>query len=112
MRNMGLVFVALRFRLVGGITVHGVLDLPATDLIAMFRITPQEGIDSEECAAAVAGESSTATWTDRLTASDLYRAKAYRVDAVPNTGRGTKTEAQYFDYIAYHATDKGEGERY
>ena len=84
----------------------------ATDLIAMFRITPQEGIDSEECAAAVAGESSTATWTDRLTASDLYRAKAYRVDAVPNTGRGTKTEAQYFAYIAYHATDKGEGERY
>jgi ribulose-bisphosphate carboxylase large chain len=76
-----------------------------TDVIAMFRITPQEGVDSEECAAAVAGESSTATWTvvwtDRLTACDLYRAKAYRVDAVPNTGPGTKTEAQYFAYIAY-----------
>ena len=76
-----------------------------TDVIAMFRITPQEGVDAEECAAAVAGESSTATWTvvwtDRLTACDLYRAKAYRVDAVPNTGAGTKTEAQYFAYIAY-----------
>ena len=76
-----------------------------TDVIAMFRITPQEGVDSEECAAAVAGESSTATWTvvwtDRLTACDLYRAKAYRVDAVPNTGPGTRTEAQYFAYIAY-----------
>ncbi len=71
----------------------------------MFRMTPQEGVDSEECAAAVAGESSTATWTvvwtDRLTACDLYRAKAYRVDAVPNTGPGTKTEQQYFAYIAY-----------
>ena len=76
-----------------------------TDLIAMFRMTPQEGVDSEECAAAVAGESSTATWTvvwtDRLTACDLYRAKAYRVDPVPNTGPGTKTEQQYFAYIAY-----------
>ena len=76
-----------------------------TDVIAMFRITPQEGVDSEECAAAVAGESSTATWTvvwtDRLTACDMYRAKAFRVDSVPNTGPGTKTEQQYFAYIAY-----------
>ena len=76
-----------------------------TDLIAMFRITPQEGVDEEEAAAAVAGESSTATWTvvwtDRLTACEMYRAKAYRVDAVPNTGPGTKTDAQYFAYIAY-----------
>ncbi len=76
-----------------------------TDVIALFRITPQEGVDPEEAAAAVAGESSTATWTvvwtDRLTACELYRAKAYRVDAVPNTGAGTKNEAQYFAYIAY-----------
>jgi ribulose-bisphosphate carboxylase large chain len=76
-----------------------------TDLLAMFRITPQPGSDPEEVAAAVAGESSTATWTvvwtDRLTACELYRAKAYRVDQVPNTGEGTKTEAQYFAYIAY-----------
>jgi len=59
-----------------------------TDVIALFRITPQAGVDPEEAAAAVAGESSTATWTvvwtDRLTACELYRAKAYRVDPVPN----------------------------
>src|SRR5580698_8316435 len=76
-----------------------------TDVIALFRITPQPGVEPDECAAAVAGESSTATWTvvwtDRLTACDLYRAKAYRVDPVPNTGPGTKTEQQYFAYIAY-----------
>jgi len=76
-----------------------------TDLIVLFRITPQEHVDPEEAAAAVAGESSTATWTvvwtDRLTACELYRAKAYRVDAVPNTGPGTKTEQQYFAWIAY-----------
>ena len=46
----------------------------ATDVLAVFRITPQEGVDPEEAAAAVAGESSTATWTvvwtDRLTAAD------------------------------------------
>src|SRR5437764_2231294 len=76
-----------------------------TDLIALFRITPQAGVDPEEAAAAVAGESSTATWTvvwtDRLTAADTYRAKAYRVDAVPNTGAGTANEQQWFAYIAY-----------
>ncbi|HAF44069.1 MAG TPA: ribulose-bisphosphate carboxylase large subunit [Gallionellaceae bacterium] len=76
-----------------------------TDVLALFRITPQPGVDPEEAAAAVAGESSTATWTvvwtDRLTDCELYRAKAYRVDAVPNTGPGTKNEAQYFAYIAY-----------
>jgi len=70
-----------------------------TDIIALFRITPQPGVDPDEAASAVAGESSTATWTvvwtDRLTAADLYRAKAYRVDPVPNT------EDQYFAYIAY-----------
>src|SRR6478735_12145141 len=76
-----------------------------TDIVALFRITPQEGVDPKEAAAAIAGESSTATWTvvwtDRLTACELYRAKAYRVDPVPNTGPGTKTEQQYFAYIAY-----------
>ena len=54
-----------------------------TDVIALFRITPQDGVDEIEAAAAVAGESSTATWTvvwtDRLTAAEKYRAKAYRV---------------------------------
>ena len=42
-----------------------------------------------EAAAAVAGESSTATWTvvwtDRLTACDSYRAKAYKVEPVPGS---------------------------
>ncbi len=70
-----------------------------TDVICMFRITPQDGVDPIEAAAAVAGESSTATWTvvwtDRLTACELYRAKAYQVDPVPNA------EDQYFAYIAY-----------
>ena len=70
-----------------------------TDIIALFRISPQDGVDPVEAAAAVAGESSTATWTvvwtDRLTAADKYRAKAYRVDPVPNA------PGQYFAYIAY-----------
>ncbi|KHJ55793.1 ribulose 1,5-bisphosphate carboxylase [Aureimonas altamirensis] len=70
-----------------------------TDLVACFRITPQDGVDPIEAAAAVAGESSTATWTvvwtDRLTAAEKYRAKAYRVDPVPNA------EGSYFAYIAY-----------
>ncbi len=76
-----------------------------TDVIALFRVTPQEGVDAEEAAAAIAGESSTATWTvvwtDRLTACELYRAKAYQVQQVPNTGEGTRTEAQFFCWIAY-----------
>jgi len=70
-----------------------------TDILALFRISPQEGVDPVEASAAVAGESSTATWTvvwtDRLTACDLYRAKAYRVDPVPGS------PGQYFAYIAY-----------
>ncbi|CAN8069808.1 unnamed protein product [Agarophyton chilense] len=70
-----------------------------TDVLALFRVTPQPGVDPVEASAAVAGESSTATWTvvwtDLLTACDLYRAKAYKVDAVPNT------TDQYFAFIAY-----------
>jgi len=76
-----------------------------TDVICVFRITPQEGVDPEEAAAAVAGESSTATWTvvwtDLLTAADNYRAKAYQIGKVPGTGEGTATEQQYFAYVAY-----------
>ncbi|WP_446221572.1 form I ribulose bisphosphate carboxylase large subunit [Nocardia sp. IBHARD005] len=70
-----------------------------TDVLAVFRVTPQEGVDPIEAAAAVAGESSTATWTvvwtDRLTANSHYQAKAYQVDEVP--GR----PGEYFAYIAY-----------
>src|SRR3954462_14491789 len=70
-----------------------------SDILAVFRVTPQPGVDPIEAAAAVAGESSTATWTvvwtDRLTANHHYQAKAYRVDPVP--GRA----GEYFAYIAY-----------
>lgn len=70
-----------------------------TDTIALFRVTPQPGIEPEEAAAAVAGESSTATWTvvwtDRLTSLDRYQAKAFRVEPVPGSPE------QYFAWIAY-----------
>jgi ribulose-bisphosphate carboxylase large chain len=71
----------------------------ATDILAAFRITPQPGVDPEEAGAAVAGESSTATWTvvwtDRLSAYEHYQAKCYRVDPVPGQ------DGQYLAYIAY-----------
>src|SRR5690349_19842394 len=70
-----------------------------TDILAAFRITPQPGVDPVEAAAAVAGESSTATWTvvwtDRLTDYTHYQAKAYQVDPVP--GR----PGEYIARIAY-----------
>ncbi len=70
-----------------------------TDILCLFRITPQPGVDPIEAAAAVAGESSTATWTvvwtDLLTACDVYRAKAYFVEEVPNQAD------QFFAFIAY-----------
>src|SRR5919206_545667 len=70
-----------------------------TDVLCAFRITPQEGVDPIEAAAAVAGESSTATWTvvwtDRLTPHEHYQAKAYQVDPVP--GR----PGEYIARIAY-----------
>jgi ribulose-bisphosphate carboxylase large chain len=70
-----------------------------TDVLAAFRITPQPGVPPEEAGAAVAGESSTATWTvvwtDRLTAYDHYQAKCYRVEAVPGQ------PDQFIAYIAY-----------
>lgn len=70
-----------------------------SDILAAFRVTPQPGVSPEEAGAAVAGESSTATWTvvwtDRLTAYDHYRAKCYRVDPV------VSTPGEYIAYIAY-----------
>jgi ribulose-bisphosphate carboxylase large chain len=70
-----------------------------TDVLAAFRVTPQPGVPPEEAGAAVAGESSTATWTvvwtDRLTAYENYQGKCYRIDPVPGH------EDQYIAYIAY-----------
>ncbi|HEX3828727.1 MAG TPA: hypothetical protein VHV82_15795, partial [Sporichthyaceae bacterium] len=70
-----------------------------TDILCAFRITPQAGVPANEAGAAVAGESSTATWTvvwtDRLTAHSHYQAKCYKVDPVP--GR----EGEYIALIAY-----------
>src|SRR5829696_4726479 len=70
-----------------------------SDILAAFRITPQAGVEPIEAAAAVAGESSTATWTvvwtDRLTDHEHYQAKAYSVEPVPGS------EDQYIARIAY-----------
>jgi ribulose-bisphosphate carboxylase large chain len=70
-----------------------------TDILCAFRIMPQDGVDPIEAGAAVAGESSTATWTvvwtDLLTAYEHYQAKCYRVDPVPGQ------DNQYIAYIAY-----------
>ena len=70
-----------------------------TDVLAAFRVTPQPGVPPEEAGAAVAGESSTATWTvvwtDRLTAYEHYQGKCYRIEPVPGNPE------QYIAYIAY-----------
>jgi ribulose-bisphosphate carboxylase large chain len=70
-----------------------------TDVLAAFRITPQPGVDPVEAAAAVAGESSTATWTvvwtDRLTPYEHYQGRAYSVEPIPGQ------PDQYMAKIAY-----------
>src|SRR5262249_5109687 len=70
-----------------------------TDTVCLFRITPQEGVDPVEAAAAAAGEARAApwpvVWTDRLTACDNYRAKAFKVEAVPGI------PGQFFAWVAY-----------
>ncbi|MDB5056708.1 MAG: Ribulose-bisphosphate carboxylase [Chloroflexi bacterium] len=69
-----------------------------TDILCAFRLVPQDGVDPIEASAAVAGESSTATWTvvwtDRLTSYEQYQAKCYKVVPVPDSD-------QYIAYIAY-----------
>ncbi len=70
-----------------------------SDILAAFRVTPQPGVDPVEAAAAVAGESSSATWTvvwtDRLTDYTHYQARCYQVDPVPGA------PDQYIARIAY-----------
>ncbi|TDD90430.1 form I ribulose bisphosphate carboxylase large subunit [Actinomadura darangshiensis] len=70
-----------------------------SDILAAFRITPQKGVPPEEAGAAVAGESSTATWTvvwtDRLTSYENYQGKCYKVEPVPGQ------DNQFIAYIAY-----------
>jgi ribulose-bisphosphate carboxylase large chain len=69
-----------------------------TDLLAAFRVAPQPGVRPEEAAAAVAGESSTATWTtvwsDQLADLDRYKAKCYRIEPGGDP-------SQVMAYVAY-----------
>ncbi|MGI8875307.1 MAG: ribulose-bisphosphate carboxylase large subunit [Egibacteraceae bacterium] len=71
-----------------------------TDILAAFRVTPQPGVEPIEACAAVAGESSTATWTvvwtDRLTDYPTYQAKCYKVEEVSGSD-----PPQHIGYIAY-----------
>lgn len=70
-----------------------------SDILCAFRLVPQEGVEPDEAAAAVAGESSTATWTvvwtDRLTAHEVYQGRCYKLESVPGTD-------QYIAHIAYN----------
>jgi ribulose-bisphosphate carboxylase large chain len=70
-----------------------------TDILAAFRMTPQEGVSPEEAGAAVAAESSTGTWTtvwtDLLTDLERYKGKCYSVEAVPDEA------GQFIALIAY-----------
>ena len=53
-----------------------------TDVLAMFRITPQPGMDPEEVAAAVAGESSTIPY---LTQERVPRPRPSTLPTSPTT---------------------------
>ncbi len=67
-----------------------------TDILAVFKITPQPGVDREEAAAA---ESSTGTWTtvwtDLLTDLDYYEGRAYKIEDVPGD------DTCFYAFIAY-----------
>ncbi|MBW3611936.1 MAG: ribulose-bisphosphate carboxylase large subunit, partial [Actinobacteria bacterium] len=71
-----------------------------TDLLAVFKVVPQQGVPREEAAAAVAAESSTGTWTtvwtDYLTDLDYYKGRAYRIDPVKDDPSGA-----FFAFVAY-----------
>ena len=70
-----------------------------TDLLACFKITPQDGVPREEVAAAVAAESSTGTWTtvwtDLLTDLDYYKGRAYAIEDVPGD------DTCFYAFVAY-----------
>ncbi|NYZ12796.1 form I ribulose bisphosphate carboxylase large subunit [Azospirillum sp. RWY-5-1] len=70
-----------------------------SDLLACFKVVPQDGVDAEEAAAAVAAESSTGTWTtvwtDLLTDLDHYKGRAYRIEKVPGQTNS------WFAFVAY-----------
>lgn len=74
-------------------------EVKASDILACFKIVPQQGVAREEAAAAVAAESSTGTWTtvwtDLLTNLDHYKGRAYRIESVPGD------EAAFYAFIAY-----------
>ena len=71
-----------------------------TGTICLFRITPHEGVDPVEAAAAVASPAPPpGRWyrpTPPLTASDSYRAKAFRVEPVPGI------PGQFFAWVPAH----------
>jgi ribulose-bisphosphate carboxylase large chain len=58
-----------------------------TDILACFKITPQDGVPREVLAAAVAAESSTgpwtSVWTDLLTDLYHYKGRCYAIVDVP-----------------------------
>jgi ribulose-bisphosphate carboxylase large chain len=60
-----------------------------TDILATFRVTPQPGVPIEECAAAVAAESSTGTWTtvwtDGLTDLNKYKGRCFSFEQIPGS---------------------------
>ena len=69
------------------------------DILACFKIVPQDGVPREEAAAAVAAESSTGTWTtvwtDLLTDLEYYKGRAYRIEPVPGD------DDAFFAFVAY-----------
>lgn len=70
-----------------------------TQVLAAFRISPQDGVSFEEAAAAVTAESSFSTWTtvwsDYLVEAARYSARTYEMKSVPGH------PDQMMVYIAY-----------
>ena len=62
-----------------------------TDLLACFKITPQEAVPREEVAAAVAAGSSTGTCTDL----DYYKGRAYAIEDIPGD------DTCFYVFVAY-----------